>query len=56
MRQVMWDGIDGRRCRMKGWIAESWDDPELRFLLDEEIPSMRARVRLRQAGVAPGAN
>ena len=32
VRQVMWDGIDGHRCRMKGWIAESWDDPELRFL------------------------
>lgn len=32
VRQVMWDGIDGHRCRMKGWIAVSWDDPELRFL------------------------
>jgi biofilm PGA synthesis N-glycosyltransferase PgaC len=28
----MWDGIDGHRCRMKGWIAQSWDDPELRFV------------------------
>lgn len=32
VRQVMWDGIDGHRCRMKGWIACSWDDPELRFI------------------------
>lgn len=31
VRQVMWDGIDGHRCRMLGWIAASWDDPELRF-------------------------
>ncbi|HEX6810699.1 MAG TPA: glycosyltransferase family A protein [Planctomycetota bacterium] len=29
---VMWDGIDCHRCRMRGWIACSWDDPELRFL------------------------
>ena len=31
VRQVMWDGIDCHTCRMKGWIACSWDDPELRF-------------------------
>lgn len=31
-RAVMWDGIDCHRCRMKGWIACSWDDPELRFV------------------------
>jgi glycosyltransferase involved in cell wall biosynthesis len=29
---LMWDGIDGHRCRMLGWIALSWDDPELRFV------------------------
>jgi hypothetical protein len=28
----MWDGIDCHRCRMKGWIACSWDEPELRFV------------------------
>jgi hypothetical protein len=28
----MWDGIDCHRCRMHGWIACSWDDPELRFV------------------------
>ena len=32
VRQVMWDGIDCHRCRMLGWIACSWDDPEIRFL------------------------
>jgi glycosyltransferase involved in cell wall biosynthesis len=32
VREVMWDGIDGHRCRMHGWIACSWDDPELRFI------------------------
>ncbi len=31
VRQVMWDGIDGHRCRMLGWIACSWDEPDLRF-------------------------
>jgi poly-beta-1,6-N-acetyl-D-glucosamine synthase len=32
VRQVMWDGIDCHRCRMHGWIACSWDEPELRFV------------------------
>ena len=32
VREVMWDGIDCHTCRMQGWIAESYDDPELRFL------------------------
>jgi glycosyltransferase involved in cell wall biosynthesis len=32
VRQVMWDGIDCHRARMLGWIAESVNDPELRFL------------------------
>ena len=32
VREVMWDGIDGHRCRMHGWIARSWDEPELRFI------------------------
>lgn len=32
VRQVMWDGIDCHRCRMLGWIATSWDDPDLRFI------------------------
>jgi glycosyltransferase involved in cell wall biosynthesis len=32
VREVMWDGIDGHRCRQLGWIAASWDDPALRFV------------------------
>lgn len=31
VRQVMWDGIDCHRCRMLGWKACSWDEPDLRF-------------------------
>src|SRR6476646_11789910 len=31
VREFMWDGIDCHRCRMLGWIAVSWDDPEIRF-------------------------
>lgn len=32
VHEVMWDGIDCHRCRMMGWIACSWDEPELRFI------------------------
>lgn len=32
VRELMWDGIDGHRCRQLGWIAVSWDHPELRFV------------------------
>jgi glycosyltransferase involved in cell wall biosynthesis len=32
VRQVSWDGIDGHMCRMKGWIAQSEDRTELRFI------------------------
>jgi poly-beta-1,6-N-acetyl-D-glucosamine synthase len=32
VREVMWDGIDCHKCRMMGWIACSWDEPELRFI------------------------
>jgi poly-beta-1,6-N-acetyl-D-glucosamine synthase len=28
----MWDGIDNHRRRMHGWIACSWDEPDLRFI------------------------
>jgi glycosyltransferase involved in cell wall biosynthesis len=40
VREVGWDSIDGHRCRMKGWIAISWNDPDLRF------------VHLRQMGAS----
>jgi glycosyltransferase involved in cell wall biosynthesis len=32
VNEVMWDGIDCHRCRMKGWKACSWDKEELRFI------------------------
>jgi len=32
VREVMWDGIDGHRCRMHGWIACSWDVPDLKII------------------------
>jgi biofilm PGA synthesis N-glycosyltransferase PgaC len=32
VREVMWDGIDCHLCRMHGWIACSWNDPDLRFV------------------------
>jgi poly-beta-1,6-N-acetyl-D-glucosamine synthase len=32
VREVMWDGIDGHRCRMAGWRACSWDEEDLRFV------------------------
>jgi poly-beta-1,6-N-acetyl-D-glucosamine synthase len=31
VRELMWDGIDCHRCRLLGWVAVSWNDPELRF-------------------------
>jgi glycosyltransferase involved in cell wall biosynthesis len=32
VREVMWDGIDCHLCRMHGWVACSWDEPDLRFI------------------------
>lgn len=32
VRQVMWDGIDSHRCRLLGWISQSENIPELRFV------------------------
>jgi hypothetical protein len=31
VREVMWDGIDCHKSRQLGWVARSWDDPDLRF-------------------------
>jgi hypothetical protein len=31
VREVMWDAIDCHKARQMGWIAVSWDDPDLRF-------------------------
>lgn len=32
VRELMWDGIDCHQCRLKGWIAASWDDQDIRFI------------------------
>lgn len=44
VREVMWDGIDCHRCRMRGWIACSWDDPELRFVHLRPMGSSQAGI------------
>jgi glycosyltransferase involved in cell wall biosynthesis len=31
VRELMWDGIDGHRCRMLGWMSASSGDEALRF-------------------------
>jgi hypothetical protein len=31
VREVMWDAIDCHKARQMGWIAVSWDHPELNF-------------------------
>jgi hypothetical protein len=31
VREVMWDAIDCHKARQKGWIAVSWDEPDLQF-------------------------
>ncbi len=44
VREVMWDGIDCHRCRMKGWKALSWDAPELRFVHLRPMGSSQAGI------------
>lgn len=60
--QVMWDGIDCHRARMHGWLAESVNDPALRFVhlrpqgaSDKGIWTGRARAGFGQyfMGTAP---
>lgn len=31
VHEVMWDAIDCHKARQNGWIARSWDEPDLRF-------------------------
>jgi exopolysaccharide biosynthesis WecB/TagA/CpsF family protein len=45
VREVMWDGIDCHRCRMRGWIAESVDDEKLRFLHLRPMGSSQKGIR-----------
>jgi glycosyltransferase involved in cell wall biosynthesis len=44
VREVMWDGIDCHRCRMMGWVACSWDEPELRFVHLRPIGSSQENI------------
>jgi len=44
VREVMWDGIDCHRCRMNGWVAVSWDEPELRFVHLRPVGSSQESV------------
>jgi glycosyltransferase involved in cell wall biosynthesis len=44
VRQVSWDGIDGHMCRMKGWIAQSEDRPELRFIHLRQMGSSQNNI------------
>ncbi len=32
VREVCWDGIDGHMARIKGWVACSLDDPQMRIV------------------------
>ncbi len=32
VRHAGWDGIDGHMCRLRGWVARSIDDPNLRII------------------------
>lgn len=31
VHEVMWDAIDCHKARQMGWLARSWDEPDLRF-------------------------
>lgn len=44
VREVMWDGIDCHRCRMLGWKACSWDEPDLRFIHLRQMGSSQVSV------------
>jgi glycosyltransferase involved in cell wall biosynthesis len=44
VREVMWDGIDCHHCRLLGWTARSWDDPELRFVHLRQMGSSEHNV------------
>lgn len=51
VRDLNWDGIDCHLCRMNGWIACSWDEPELRFIHLRPMGSSQVNIlhgRMRQ--------
>jgi poly-beta-1,6-N-acetyl-D-glucosamine synthase len=37
--EVSWDGIDCHQCRRMGWVAQSWDERDLRFLHHRQMGS-----------------
>lgn len=42
--QVMWDGIDCHKCRMKGWKAVSYHEPELKIIHLRQMGSSHKSV------------
>lgn len=44
VHEVMWDGIDCHRCRMLGWEAVSYPDPELAILHLRQMGSSHKSV------------
>ncbi|CUH20491.1 Poly-beta-1,6-N-acetyl-D-glucosamine synthase [Jannaschia seosinensis] len=44
VRAVMWDAIDCHKARQLGWIAVSWDEPELRFVHLRPMGSSQAGI------------
>ena len=45
IREIMWDGIDCHQCRMHGWIAHSFDEPDLRFEHLRPMGSSQQNIR-----------
>ena len=43
-RAAGWDGIDGHMCRLRGWVAASLDDPELRMIHRRQMGSSHMNV------------
>ena len=46
VREVAWDGIDGHVCRLKGWIAQSVDDPKMRIIHLRPMGSSQENIRV----------
>lgn len=46
VREVAWDGIDGHICRLRGWIALSIDDPEMRIIHLRPMGSSQQNIKV----------
>ena len=44
VRQVSWDGIDGHMCRMRGWMAQSANEPDLRIVHLRQMGSSHVSI------------